>query len=347
MKKLISFLLAIVSIVSISFIFTACDSSADNLTYTKLPNGTYAVTGITWFEEKVVIPEKYNGVAVTEIAVDAFRNNSFIKEVVLPASVKRIGEAAFQNASSLTKINLENVEHLGRTVFKDAFGTVPNVELTLNNLSTIGAKCFENALGLKTISINGTLSVIPLYTFASCSGLSTISFGSSVKRLENGAFTGCSSLESVSMTGVEYIGEECFNSCIVLSSLNLPSIEEIKERAFNNCTFISSVVCGENLKQLFPLAFYGCASLTTFTLTNPVASDWCYAMVNSNTTMATINNADSCQGSPYKHLLTDPVGFATRIRGGSFNRDSCFITKQWVEENGLSVGQSYTFTVFK
>ena len=340
-------MLVLISAITMCSTLTACDYLADGLTYEKLADGTYAVTGVVSYETTIKIPSKIKGASVTQIGVDAFRNKTYVEEVELPDTVKKICDSAFEGAYGLQKINLENVEVLGRNVFKNSFGKIPKVQLTLNKITSIGARCFENALGLNKITINGNVSVIPRYAFASCSGLATVILGSGVKRLENCAFTGCSSLANLSMPSVEYIGEECFNSCIVITSLNLPNIQEIKERAFNNCTFITDVTCGENLKQLFPLAFYGCAALATFTLTNPVASDWCYAMVNANTTMATITDADSCQGSKYKHLLNDPAGFAIRLKSGSFNRDSCFLTKTWAEENGLVVGQSYTFTVFK
>ena len=69
-------------------------------------------------------------------------------------------------------------------------------------------------------------------------------------------------------------------------------------------------------------------------------------MVNANTSTARITDADSCQGAAYKHLLNDPTGFATRIRSGSFNTSSCWVTKTWVEEHGLEVGSTYAHTVF-
>lgn len=347
MKKFLCLLLALVSAITLCFTLTACDNSTKSLTYETLEDGTYAVTGITANETKVIIPEKKDGKTVTQIYEDAFRNKATIKEVVLPASIKKIGDSAFESTSALEKINLDNVEQLGKNAFKNAFCRMPKVEINLASIMSMGNNCFENALGLKSLTVGGTLTTIPKSGFSSCSGLTTVNLGNRVRILEENAFNGCASLVNLTSDGVKYIGVQCFIGCSALSTVNFPRIEELKEYSFNNCSFLVSVTLGPNLKQLYPYAFYGCSAISTFTLTDPVPSDWCYAMSNSNTQMAKISNSDSCQGQPYKHLLNDPAGFAARIRTGAFNRESCFMTLGWVTEHGFEVGQTYNSNLFK
>ena len=96
MKKLLCFLLALVSTITLCFTLTGCMfGGGASLTYELLGDGTYAVTGITKKGTKVVIPASYNGAEVTEIAEDAFRNKTFIKEVVLPETVRKLQNSAF------------------------------------------------------------------------------------------------------------------------------------------------------------------------------------------------------------------------------------------------------------
>ena len=51
----------------------------------------------------VKIPEKINGSRVTEIGKDAFRNCENLKEIYLPASVKKIDRDAFPNQAKIIR----------------------------------------------------------------------------------------------------------------------------------------------------------------------------------------------------------------------------------------------------
>ena len=43
----------------------------------------------------IEIPSTYNGLPVTEIATNAFKNEAYLTSVIVPDSVTSIGESAF------------------------------------------------------------------------------------------------------------------------------------------------------------------------------------------------------------------------------------------------------------
>jgi len=67
-----------------------------DFTYLILKNGDKVLAKYTGTAATVVIPD-----GVVEIAAFAFRNNGYVQKVVIPKSVTRIGEYAFDYCSNL------------------------------------------------------------------------------------------------------------------------------------------------------------------------------------------------------------------------------------------------------
>ena len=97
------------------------------LTYTKVSNSYIKITGVSSNVTELVIPETIDGKPVTEIAANAFQNDTSIQVVVLPDSITKIGEYAFNKCTSLTTLILSK------------------------NLSSIGAYTFIGCSSLQTI----------------------------------------------------------------------------------------------------------------------------------------------------------------------------------------------------
>lgn len=103
---------------------------------------------------QIIIPEEYNNEKITSIGKDAFKDMTEITSVVLPSTVKSIGDKAFYGCSSLKSINLENVEMIG----KASFGyceSLNDIHLG-NSLESIGTWAFEYCKLLSRITFNGT-----------------------------------------------------------------------------------------------------------------------------------------------------------------------------------------------
>ena len=89
----------------------------------------------------VVIPSEINGIPVTEICDEAFKNNTYIQSVVIPGSVKTIGTSAFEGCSSLQTIVLQDgVEEIGEKAFYMA-NPLAYLEFT-DSITKIGEDAF-------------------------------------------------------------------------------------------------------------------------------------------------------------------------------------------------------------
>ncbi len=90
------------------------------LDYTLSDDGTYyIVTGIGEENgDRIRIPDKHNGLPVKEIADRALQNITYIKEVILPKSLVRIGHYAFKGCAALESVVIPlNVKTVGVGAF--------------------------------------------------------------------------------------------------------------------------------------------------------------------------------------------------------------------------------------
>jgi hypothetical protein len=90
------------------------------LTYEKLDDGTYAVTGMgNCRDDRLLIPSTTpEGCVVKRISHNAFSGCRFIKEVVIPEGIEYIGSYSFYGCTSLKKIKIGNgVKLIGNCAF--------------------------------------------------------------------------------------------------------------------------------------------------------------------------------------------------------------------------------------
>ena len=122
MKRVISMLLAVVMFIAacpVSAFATTTDiaeegkietSSYNDYLYTLLSDGTISICGYTGSSESeqeglyLEIPSSIDGMAVTQIAEEAFAYNEGIDTVVIPESITVVGNSAFYHCSDLKAI---------------------------------------------------------------------------------------------------------------------------------------------------------------------------------------------------------------------------------------------------
>ena len=179
---------------------------------------------------------------VTEIAAGAFgnnmiginnRNNSIatysadnddtdIKTLIIPASVKKIGNGAFKGLS-----NLETV------VFADGDKTIK-----------FGTEVFAYCPKLKEITLPSTSAEIPAGMFKGCVSLGSISVPSSVTKIGSEAFSGCSNMSfSTVSNNITEIGEMAFFGCKGAETINISSnVNKIGDGAFADISDVKEFV---------------------------------------------------------------------------------------------------------
>lgn len=116
-------------------------------TYTITKNNTVTITGYTGSDTALTVPATLDGSPVTEIAADAFAEQTKLTSVTLPDGLKKIADDAFFNCTSLKAITLpDSVTSLTGAAFS---GCTQEIKLTLDGNSPYtvdndGVLCADN-----------------------------------------------------------------------------------------------------------------------------------------------------------------------------------------------------------
>lgn len=138
-------------------------------------------------EEVVEIPTQANMKPITKIGEDAFVNQTTIKEVKLPDTIKEIMGQAFAGDEALTTINLPE------------------------GLTDIGDQAFKNCIHLQDIEFPSTLEFIGNNAFEQCQELTSLTLPDSLKDLGQEAFKACLKVSFLSIgAGLRLVGESAF-----------------------------------------------------------------------------------------------------------------------------------------
>ena len=195
-------------------------SESDTFEFSLESDNTYSIKKVDETAEgKIVIPEQYNGLAVTKIQGLAFANCTLIKEIYIPNSITEIGYAAFSGCNTLEKMTLPFV---GNKVIND--------ESEFMDYNHIG---FVFGSSEYTESIKTSPNNSPMFYYLPKS-LKTITVTGDV--INGDAFSDCSYIESIYLTGnVTELESGLFQDCIRLFEIHLPNtIECVDSRVFTN-----------------------------------------------------------------------------------------------------------------
>lgn len=207
----------------------------------------------------IEIPEEIEGLPVTEIADRAFASVGTDKKIMLPYSVKRIGDYAFYNCDRLS-VYMPGVTSIGKSAFQNVSGGA-SVNFSVINPATGTATDSvlpSTLLSIGDYAFNGT-SIDTVWTVP-------VTGGGSVKRLYD---------TLVIPQSVEYIGKEAFSASDLVAvyfpegSALVPQNDALPEEADPDSDDVgydfTNYFIGEKV-------FGGCVKLTTvytsFTLDN-------------------------------------------------------------------------------
>ena len=234
------------------------------LIFTELEGGTYSVKAgnKSRMPKDLVIPAEHNGNAVTAIDSEGFMYCIDLESVVIPDSIKTIGDHAFHQCESLESATVgSGITSIGDYVFYFCNSLV-SVNIP-EGVKTIGNHAFYDCESLTTINIPSSVTHIERDAFGACYGLESIIIPGSVTHIGDYAFSYCQGLKSITISnGVTHIGDYAFSSCSALSSITIPgSIESMGEYAFEYCEGLKSVIICEGVESVSGYAFQSCDSL--------------------------------------------------------------------------------------
>lgn len=179
----------------------------------KLSDDGTIVIGLNNETENLVILSNYNGINVTAVGNEAFKNCSNLKSVTLPEAIASIGSYAFHNCKELKSINIPNsVKSIGVSTFLSC-SSLEKIIIP-NNVNSIGAFAFASCLNLTTVVLGDGLKNIETSIFSGCTQLTAITMGNNIENIENGAFNKCEKLSSITLpVSVKFINQDAFEYC--------------------------------------------------------------------------------------------------------------------------------------
>lgn len=192
---------------------------------------------------------------VTSIGEGAFRQNSNIKSISIPETVKDIGTAAFASCNSLATVQLPV------------------------GLTQIAPELFRGSIQLVSVVIPSSVSTIDYWAFGGCTSLTDLTLPERLTFVGRYAFYGTpwyAAQYNEAPDGPFYIGSILFGY-----KGDKPTGElVIKERttcigfeAFKGCDGLTSVTIPSSVGYMDYEAFYGCTGLQAVHITDLAA--WC------------------------------------------------------------------------
>lgn len=204
----------------------------------------------------------------TETIPDDFLNGANctgLKEVILPASIKAIGNSAFYNCRNLSKINFPNgLLTIGDSAFNGT--SLEKIKLP-NTLQAIGEKAFAYNEAVTNVKLPSSLTSLGNSAFYGCTAVTSAIIPGNITTISNSAFACCKNLTDLTISeGVEEIGENSFEGCSALNTVALPdSLKIIGKYAFGSCGNLTEMTIPVNVVDIQTGAFGGCYNLKKLT----------------------------------------------------------------------------------
>lgn len=267
------------------YAFSSCSFITGEIDLTSIKYcGKKAFQGTKITKLSLPVKEKIND--------EEYRNNSALKEIIIPEGVKEIGKRAFAGCYSLEKI-----------VFP-------------STLEEIGQEAFKSCIELKQIVIPNNVKKIGLQAFEWCSSLEHVEIGENVKEIKFNAFNKCGRIRIVInksdldiVVGSEEFGKVAQYASIVLEgdeanieysykwdnnkflifeyngikeivayegnsrNIEIPQgVTKIYEKVFWDNETIETVIIPSSVREIGSQAFGGCKNLKEVTINEGVVT---------------------------------------------------------------------------
>jgi len=248
-------------------VLLACPGGTEGV-YT-VPDGVTAIGDYAFYEcwqlTGLTIPE-----GVTTIGAHAF-TSLWLDSMDLPASIRSIGEYAFENYYIFCNV------HYNGTAEEWAAVDVADGNQELRDLEeqgylhfaapsdACGAELFWSLDGGGVLTITGAGAMYHYESgqapwYAQTGVITELRLSDAITVIGSHAFTGCVGLTSVTLpSALTSIGEGAFSSCTSLDGITLPEgIVTVGAHAFDGCTSLRNVSVPDSRFEIDSCAFRGC-----------------------------------------------------------------------------------------
>lgn len=141
------------------------------------------------------IPSKVNGKEIDQIWPSGFEGAAGLTDITIPASIGRLGTAAFES-TGLTHVTIpDTVEQVDPAVFQNCTKLV-SVKLPAG-LAEIDQYMFANCISLQHVDMPDSITKINIYAFHNCTSLTSLALPKGLTSLSVGCFEKCYNLQHV------------------------------------------------------------------------------------------------------------------------------------------------------
>jgi hypothetical protein len=224
-------------------------------------------------DAKVTVPEEIDGNRIVKIYPTCF-SACQASEIILPESIDEIREMAFYGCPNLTSISIPaSVKTIGNNAF-DKCSVLSTVEI--KGAETMGELVFCDCKALKKLTLSGELKEWnDDEPFVDCPNLEeiTVTDGSGNFSSQDGVLynkdkstlvaypAGKTDKSFTAPKSVKEIAQSAFYKAVNLESVDLSSVKTVNAFAFENCENLKKIKFTKNLTTLGSDALYNCKSL--------------------------------------------------------------------------------------
>ena len=254
------------------------ETEEPSLRYTLLDDGTYSVSaGDLIGAKEIVIPESYEGRAVTRISKNGFKEAEGLSKITIPTSVTEIGAGAFMGCISLESFTWPaQVKDIPASAFQSCEILR---EITIpSGVVSIGDNAFHGCCEIESIVIPEGVVSIGAAAFSACDNLMNISVPSSLRIVGSGAFVDDivekHPVQYNIVDGDKYLGN-AQNPCVVLVKVNSlsgttftvkPETTVIYAYALARYSNLTSVALHDSIGSIGACAFMSCSKLASVSI---------------------------------------------------------------------------------
>lgn len=141
------------------------------------------------------IPSTVHGKTIDQVWTSGFEGAVGLTDITIPASIGRLGTAAFEN-TGLTHVTIpDTVQQVDPAVFQNCTKLV-SVKLPAG-LAEIDQYMFANCISLQYVDMPDSITKINIYAFHNCTSLTSLALPKGLTSLSVGCFEKCYNLQHV------------------------------------------------------------------------------------------------------------------------------------------------------
>ncbi len=195
-------------------------------------------------------PKDPSGHPVTMIASGAFKGNTAITEVVLPASIYAVLSESFADCTSLERVTVEGDK---KVIFQShCFENCPKLtDVRLHEKVACSDYCFSGTPWLASRTEEFVIQGQCLLAYNGEGG--DVVIPAEVAFISGNVFAGNTTIRSITVpdTGVNMsVGNEAFRGCTALETVDLPFLVAISGNPFAECTALKTVYLPASLYSM-------------------------------------------------------------------------------------------------